>query len=73
MKLNCKRKFVIKMLLNFLSQGLTNGESVVIYKHPDDERVFGQYTFKNTRCFYETIYYYISRGKYEFTSKWLSC
>ncbi|CAO1437450.1 unnamed protein product [Diamesa hyperborea] len=56
----------------FYIQGLTNGESVVIYKHPDDDRVFGQYSFKNTKCFYETIYYYISRGKYEFTNPFLA-
>lgn len=51
------------------SQGLTNGEAVVIYKHPDDARIFGQYTFKDENCFYETVYYYVLRGKYEFTSE----
>lgn len=50
-------------------QGLSNGEAVVIYKHPDDSRIFGQYTFKDERCLYETVYYYVNQGKYEFTSK----
>lgn len=57
------------MNINFVSQGLSNGEAVVIYRHPDDPRVFGQYTFKDERCSYETVYYYVSNGKYEFTSK----
>jgi hypothetical protein len=48
---------------------LTNGEAVVIYKHPEDERIFGQYTFKDERCSYETVYYYVLKGKYEFTSE----
>lgn len=51
------------------SQGLSNGESVVMYKHPDDSRLFGQYTFKDEKCLYETVYYYVLRGKYEFTSE----
>jgi hypothetical protein len=53
----------------FYIQGLTNGESVVVYKHPEDARVFGQYTFKDERCLYETVYYYVSKGRYEFTSE----
>lgn len=56
-------------ILDFISQGLTNGETVVIYKHPDDRRVFGQYTFKDEKCRYETVYYYVLDGKYEFTSE----
>ena len=40
-----------------------------MYKHPDDARIFGQYTFKDERCSYETVYYYVQNGKYEFTSK----
>jgi len=40
-----------------------------MYKHPDDTRVFGQYTFKDEKCLYETVYYYVQNGKYEFTSK----
>lgn len=51
------------------SQGLSNGEAVVIYKHPDDARIFGQYTFKDERCQYETVYYYVHNGKYEFTGE----
>lgn len=51
------------------SQGLSNGESVVIYKHPDDTRIFGQYTFKDQRCLYETVYYYVLNERYEFTSE----
>lgn len=50
-------------------QGLSNGEAVVIYKHPDDRRIFGQYTFKDEKCLYETVYYYVQGGKYEFTSE----
>lgn len=56
-------------MFDFVSQGLTNGEAVVIYKHPDDTRIFGQYTFKDERCLYETVYYYVLNGKYEFTSE----
>lgn len=55
--------------LILISQGLTNGEAVVVYKHPDDKRVFGQYTFKDEKCRYETVYYYVLDGKYEFTSE----
>lgn len=40
-----------------------------MYKHPDDARIFGQYTFKDEKCQYETVYYYVLRGKYEFTSE----
>lgn len=61
-----ERKIVLSLIC---SQGLSNGESVVIYKHPDDTRVFGQYTFKDERCLYETVYYYVQNGKYEFTSE----
>lgn len=50
-------------------QGLNNGEAVVIYKHPDDRRIFGQYTFKDEKCLYETVYFYVQGGKYEFTSE----
>lgn len=60
---------VIEKFILIISQGLTNGEAVVIYKHPDDARVFGQYTFKDERCLYETVYYYVQNGKYEFTSE----
>lgn len=56
----------------FYIQGLTNGEAVVIYKHPDDARIFGQYTFKDDKCQYETVYYYVLRGKYEFTNPFIS-
>ncbi|XP_070502696.1 uncharacterized protein [Chironomus tepperi] len=56
----------------FYIQGLSNGEAVVMYKHPDDARVFGQYTFKDERCFYETVYYYVQNGKYEFTNPYIS-
>lgn len=43
---------------------------MVIYKHPDDARIFGQYSFKDERCSYETVYYYVQNGKYDFTSEW---
>ena len=43
---------------------------MVIYKHPEDSKIFGQYTFKDERCLYETVYYYVSKGRYEFTSEW---
>lgn len=59
---------VMKFFVLF-SQGLSNGESVVMYKHPDDSRVFGQYTFKDEKCLFETVYYYVVDGKFEFTSK----
>jgi hypothetical protein len=40
-----------------------------MYKHPDDARVFGQYTFKDERCVYETVYYFVEKGQFEFTSE----
>jgi hypothetical protein len=53
-----------------LRHGLTNGEVVVIYKHPDEpSKVFGQYTFKDDLCKYETVFYYVENDKLEFTSK----
>jgi hypothetical protein len=48
---------------------MSNGESVVMYKHPDDARIFGQYTFKDEKCIYETVYYFVERGQFEFTSE----
>lgn len=58
--------------INICRHGLTNGEVVVIYKHPDDPRVFGQYTFKDERCRYETVFYFVRNGQFEFTSNILS-
>lgn len=66
-----KRKINKFSLLLMCRQGLNNGEAVVIYKHPDDSRIFGQYTFKDERCLYETVYYYVNQGKYEFTSEFI--
>ncbi|CRL05910.1 CLUMA_CG018883, isoform A [Clunio marinus] len=56
----------------FYMQGLTNGQGVVMYKHPDDTRIFGQYTFKDERCRYETVYYYLLNGKFEFTNPYIT-
>lgn len=46
--------------------GLTNGESVVIYKLPgESENLIGHYTFLTSNCLYETHHYQLStNGKY---------
>ncbi|CAO1363050.1 unnamed protein product [Diamesa tonsa] len=43
----------------FFIHGLTNGESVVMYKTPDLKLIYVQYTFINDYCFYETRSYNI--------------
>ncbi|CAO1415617.1 unnamed protein product [Diamesa hyperborea] len=43
----------------FYIHGLTNGESVVMYKTPDDKHISVQYTFLNSDCLYETRRYNI--------------
>ena len=45
------------MILNQSRHGLTNGESVVMYKTPKGENVKFQYTFINDDCMYETTRY----------------
>lgn len=57
------------MFSGFIRHGLTNGEVVVIYKHPEEAKIFGQYTFKDERCRFETVFYYVENEKFEFTSK----
>ncbi|CAO1363031.1 unnamed protein product [Diamesa tonsa] len=43
----------------FFVHGLTNGESVVMYKIPDEKKINVQYTFINDDCFFETRSYNI--------------
>ncbi|CAO1431394.1 unnamed protein product [Diamesa hyperborea] len=50
----------------FYIHGLTNGESVVIYKLPGENgNLIGHYTFLTSNCLYKTHYYRLStNGKY---------
>lgn len=47
------------MIFNF-RHGLSNGESVVMYKIPDEKKINVQYTFINDDCFFETRSYNIT-------------